>query len=512
MSNQTSDNNKRIAKNTFLLYVRMLFMMIISLYTSRVVLHALGVVDYGIHNVVGGVIAMLNFINNSLSAASSRFITYDIGLGNMDIMKRTFGNILCIHFVIAGIVFLVGETIGLWFMMTQLQIPENRYIAAFWVYQFSVLTSIISIISVPYNAVIIGHEKMSAFAYISIVEAVLKLLIVVFLIILPFDKLIIYGLMLFVIQITIRFIYGIYCNKKFEEVHANIRFERNTFSRIFSFAGWTMIGNLAVMGYTQGLNILLNIFFGPAVNAARGLAVQVQTACRQFCANFQMALNPQLTKSYALNDLEEMHKLLNRSSKFSYFILYIITLPLLFEADFILKLWLGEIPEHTCNFLRLILVIGLIYSVTNPVIVSVHATGNIKKFQLIEGTLLLTIVPISYLSYKLWKVTPEYFFLVHLIIEMLTQYVRLKIVLPMIKMNMNDYIKNVVYPILIVTFIPPIIPFYLYSNYNNGWSSFLLICTICTLMNIFIMYVWGLTKGERAFLKEKISHNIKSNR
>ena len=508
MTNQTLDNNKRIAKNAFLLYIRMLFLMIISLCTSRVILHALGVVDYGIHNVVGGVIAMLNFINNSLSAASSRFITYDIGQGNLDVMKKTFGNILCIHFIIAGFILLIGETIGLWFMMTQLQIPENRYVAAFWVYQFSVFTSIISIISVPYNAAIIGHEKMSAFAYISIIEAVLKLLIVVFLIILPFDKLIIYAIMLFMIQVIVRLVYGIYCKKNFEEVNAKIKFDKKIFNKIFSFAGWTMTGNLAVMGYTQGLNILLNIFYGPAVNAARGLAVQVQTACRQFCANFQMALNPQLTKSYAQGNLPEMHNLLNKSSKFSYYILFIITLPLLFETDFILKLWLSEVPNHTSNFLRLILITGLIYSLANPLIVSVHATGDIKKFQIIEGFMLLTIVPISYICYKLWKIEPECFFVIHLVVEFVTQYARLKIVLPMINMELQSYIKNVVFPVLLVTAITPIIPYILYFSCAKGFGSFILICMTCTILNVITIYTLGLSKGERKFFKNKLSQYI----
>ena len=251
-----------------------------------------------------------------------------------------------------------------------------------------------------------------------------------------------------------------------------------------------------------------SLFYGPAVNAARGLAVQVQTACRQFCANFQMALNPQLTKSYAQGNLPEMHNLLNKSSKFSYYILFIITLPLLFETDFILKLWLSEVPNHTSNFLRLILITGLIYSLANPLIVSVHATGDIKKFQIIEGFMLLTIVPISYICYKLWKIEPECFFVIHLVVEFVTQYARLKIVLPMINMELQSYIKNVVFPVLLVTAITPIIPYILYFSCAKGFGSFILICMTCTILNVITIYTLGLSKGERKFFKNKLSQYI----
>lgn len=438
MSNQTSDNNKRIAKNTLLLYFRMLFMMVVSLYTSRVVLNTLGVVDFGINNVVGGVITMLGFLTGSLGAASSRYITYDLGKGDMSMMKRTFGNIKSIHYILAGIILLVGETIGLWFMTTQLQIPAERETAAFWVYQFSIFSSIMSVISVPYNATIIAHEKMSAFAYITIVDAVLKLLIVYLLVILPFDKLIMYAMLFFCIQAFDRIVYFSYCTRHFEETHTKCCRDKKLFKEIFVFAGWTMNGNLAAIGYTQGLNILLNMFFGPTVNAARGIAVQVQNICQQFCSNFQMALNPQLTKSYAQGDLTAMHSLLIKSSKFSFYILFFIALPLMYEAPLVLKLWLGIVPEHTVSFLRLIMVVGLLYTLSNPIVVSIHAVGKLKKFQLIEGSMLLLILPISYILLKFWGILPEYVFFVHIFIEICTQIVRLKIVLPMIKINLNS--------------------------------------------------------------------------
>ena len=501
----TSLNNKRIAKNTLLLYVRMLFMLVISLYTSRVVLNTLGVVDYGINNVVGGVIAMLGFLTGSLGAASSRYITYDLGRGDMTVMKKTFGNILSIHFILAAIILVFGETFGLWFMSTQLQIPPERETAAMWVYQFSIFSSILAIISVPYNATIIAHEKMSAFAYISIVDAVLKLLIVYLLVIIPYDKLIIYAILFFCIQTFDRVVYGIYCSRHFEETRTKPAYNGKLFREIFAFAGWTMNGNLAVMGYTQGLNILLNIFFGPAVNAARGVAVQVQSVCQQFCSNFQMALNPQLTKCYAQGDLDNMHRLLKKSSKFSFFILFFIVLPLMFEAEFVLKLWLGIVPEHTVTFLRLILVVGLLYTLSNPIIVSVHATGRLKKFQIIEGTMLLTIVPIAYILLKFLGIQPEYVFVVHIVVELCTQYARLRIVLPMIGMKLSDYLASVLKPIILVVVLSPWLPYIVNKTITAQWGSFFAVCSISVLSTSILIYFLGCTASERMFIREKLS-------
>lgn len=503
----TAQNNKRIAKNTLLLYVRMLFMLAVSLYTSRVILNTLGVVDFGINNVVGGVITMLGFLTGSLGAASSRYITYDLGKGDINIMKKTFGNILSIHFILAAIVLIVGETLGLWFMSTQLQIPPERETAAMWVYQFSIFSSMLAVISVPYNATIIAHEKMSTFAYISIIDAILKLLIVYLLVIIPYDKLIVYAILFFCIQVFDRIVYGIYCSRHFKETRTSPQYNGKLFKEIFAFAGWTMNGNLAVIGYTQGLNLLLNMFFGPAVNAARGIAVQVQNVCRQFCTNFQMALNPQLTKSYAQGNLNEMHRLLIKSSKFSFYILFFIVLPLMYEAEFVLKLWLGLVPEHTATFLRLILIVSLLYTLSNPIIVSVHATGKLKIFQIIEGTMLLLIVPIAYILLKLFHVRPESVFIVHIIIELFTQYARLRIVLPMIRMDMATYCKQVIIPIITIAIVSPIIPYMLFSNMDNTWSRFLIVSVISVLCTSITIYIGGCTSSERKFLVDKF-HSI----
>ena len=481
-------------------------MMAVNLYASRIVLSTLGVVDFGLNNVVGGVIAMLGFLTGSLGSASSRYITYNLGKGDMIVMKKTFGNILSIHFILAAVVFVLGETLGLWFMSTQLQIPPERFMAAMWVYQFSIFSSILAVVSVPYNAVIVAHERMSAFAYISIADAVLKLLIVYLLVFIPYDKLIVYAILLFCIQAFDRIVYGVYCSRNFEEAKTHPAYDNKLFREIFIYAGWAMNGHLAVICYTQGLNILLNIFFGPVVNAARGIAVQVQNVCQQFCLNFQIALNPQLTKSYAQDDLENMHRLLVKSSKFSFYILFLIVLPLMFEAEFVLKLWLGVVPEYTVNFLRLILIVGLLYTLSNPIKVSVHATGKLKRFQIIEGTMLLTIVPIAYVLLRFFDIRPECVFVVHIIVELFTQYARLCIVLPMIKLKIKAYFLSVIRPIILIVIASPIIPLIYYHNYNveNSWISFLIVCTICTLCSLFLIYSLGCTATEREFLKQKV--------
>lgn len=506
MTHQPTDpgRGKRIARNTLLLYVRMLFMLLVGLYTSRVILRTLGVQDYGIYNVVGGVIAMLGFVQGSLSSASSRFITYDLGKGDMAVMKRTFGNILSIHLLFATLIFILGETIGLWFVLEKLNIPESRRMAALWVYQFSIFTSIISFVSVPYNAAIIAHERMSAFAYISIYEAVAKLSAVFLLQVTPFDKLVVYALLLFLIQCSSRIIYNAYCFRHFSETKARLCIDRVQFREIFSFAGWTMNGSLAVMGYTQGLNIVLNLFFGPAVNAARGIAVQVQAIVQQFCQNFQMALNPQITKSYAQDDLDYMHKLIIVSSKFSFFILLFIALPLMLEADLVLHWWLGTVPNHAVSFLRLVLCTSLLFTLSNPILISVHATGQLKKFQLVEGTMLLSIVPIAYLLLKFFNIPPESVFLVHIVVEMCTQMARLKIVLPMIKMRVSAYLSRVMCRVLLVVCMAPLLPLAVYLNLPQTVASFFLVCAFSVVSLTLCVYFFGCNPSERAFAIKKL--------
>lgn len=497
-----SNNNKRIAKNTLLLYFRMLFMMAVSLYTSRVVLNTLGVEDYGIYNVVGGVVAMFGFINGSMSSATQRYITFALGKGDKTRLQTVFSTTLQIHTLIAGIIVLLGETIGLWFLYNKMQIPADRMDAAFWVLQCSIVATVVMIISVPYNADIIAHEKMLAFAYISILEVVLKLVIVYMLVVFSFDKLILYVFLLLAIQLMIRFCYSIYCNRHFEETKYRHVWDKALFKEMTGFAGWSLFGNLASVLFSQGLNMLLNVFFGPVVNAARAVAVQVQSAIQQFVGNFQMALNPQITKTYAKGELGDMHRLMFRSARFSFFLLFFLSLPVLFETNFILTIWLKTVPEHTVVFLRIMICTSLIYTLSNPLIIANQATGKVKKYQAICGSILLLILPVSYISLRLG--CPAYsVFIVHFVMESLTQMVRMILLRPMIGIRVRDYFNHIYKQVLVVVGVSIILPTLVYLNIEAGIFRFVIVGLVCVVSVSTAAYLLGLSANERVFVKAK---------
>lgn len=507
----SSNENKRIAKNTILLYIRMVVLVLISLYTSRIVFKTLGVEDFGIYNVVGGIITFIGFLSGSLSGASSRYITFALGKAKIQYQKIIFNNIISIHIIFAIIILILGETIGLWFAY-KLNIPENREFAALCIYHISVFTAAMNFIMIPYNASIIAHEKMSTFAYLSIADATLKLSGVFILSFITYDKLIFYAIILFTIQLLDILVYIIYCLRNFKETRINnISINKKLFKEIFKYAGWTMGGNLAIFGYTQGLNILLNIFFNPIINAARGVAVQIQTIINNFSNNFQVAISPQITKSYAQENLVRMHELIIASSKFATFLLLMICIPLMINIKIVLKLWLGEYPEYTTLFLRLILVTSILFCIANPIKTAVHATGNLKKFQLIEGSTLLSIVPISYILLKVYCLPPETVFIVHIIIEIITQIIRVIIVLPMIKMCFTRYLKQVVIPILKVTIVTPILPVlvHLYIQEPDTILSLLTTSFMSLISSLIFMYILGCNTNEKAIIKSKITNILK---
>lgn len=505
-----TENNKRIAKNTLLLFFRMLLTMSVTLYTSRVVLNVLGIEDYGIYNVVGGVIVMLGFLNNSLSGASSRFITFELGKGDIGNLKQIFSIILFIHFSLAIIILLLGETIGLWFIYNKLVIPEERMIAALWVYHCSILTAVVSIISVPYNSLIIAHENMNAFAYISIVEVLLKLVIVWVLSFLTFDKLIVYSILILILQVFIRILYNHYCTKHFTESRTFPTYHSKQMKEIFVYAGWTMNGNLAVVGYTQGINILLNMFFGPVVNAARGIAVQVQHAVMTFVANFQTAIKPQIIKSYAVNDLKYMHTLIISSSKYGVFLMMFISFPLLLCIHPILNLWLGIVPVYTSSFVYIMLLTGLLQPLSSALITSIHATGDLRKFQLFEGSSLLTVVPIAYFLLKVYHISPEMVMITYLCIEIITQGIRIWIVLPKIKMNYLIYLRKAIVPLLLPLGIMllSLTYFEIYSDISLG--QLLIYLLLGCLYMLSCICIFGLNKNERNFIYGYIKKILKN--
>lgn len=499
------NNNKRIAKNTVVLYLRMFFSLVIQLFTSRLVLQALGVEDYGIYNVVGGVVTTLSFINMSLSNANSRFISVELGAGRVDRLKRLFSCIITIHYIFAIIVLLLAETVGLWFVLNKLVIPAERMTAAIVVYQCSVISSIITIISSPYNGLIIAHERMSAFAIISILSTVSNFLIALLLFISPIDRLIAYSILHVIVQLIIRIIYIVYSRNNFPESKYILCWDNKISKNVLSFAGWTLTGNLSVIGYTQGLNILLNIFFGAIVNAARGISTQVQNAVRMFSSSFQTAINPQIMKSYASGEYNRMQNLIITSSRLSFYLMLIVSLPLCMHTEYILELWLADVPEHSVIFVQIILAVSLIHTLQNPTMTAIHATGCIKNVQIIESILLLSVVPIAYVCLKYFHCPPETVYIVYFIIEFITQFVRVFMIYPKVKIPISNYFLKVFFPISLVTSLALLVALS-YAQYVkvNSILSLLYSVIFYIISTAIIAYIFGLSNAEKKYIKSYI--------
>lgn len=505
MEGSQRENTKRIAKNTLMLYVRMLFGMLVSLYTSRVVLQALGVEDYGIYNVVGGVVAMFSMISNSLSSSVSRFLTFELGKGDMEGLKRVFSTSLTIQVVLAVIIVLLSETIGLWFLNTHMTIPANRLYAANWVFHASVFTFVISLLSVPFSASIVSHEKMSAFAYIGILDIILRLLIVLFIAYsgLVFDRLIVYALLLVGVVCIMQAIYWNYCTRHFEECKFRLSFDAGYWREMSSFAGWNFIGGSASLLKDQGVNILLNLFIGPVINAARGIANTVNNVLVSFSNNFMTALNPQVTKSYAAGDYGYTVSLVERGSRFSYYILLLFALPMLFEVEFVLTLWLKHYPEHTVNFVRLILLVTMCDILSNTLIHLKAATGDVRNYQLVVGGMFLMNFPLSYICLRV-GFPPESTLIVALFVAVSCLFLRLMFLRKIPGFSMKRYLYKVCGNVLAVTIISLILPLLLYMQMPDGVVRFLLICVLTTLCSSTAIYFVGCSKNEQKFIREKV--------
>lgn len=393
---ETISSNKTIAKNTLLLYIRMMLTMGISLYTSRINLAVLGIEDNGIYQVVGGIVVLFSFLNNSLSGATSRFLTYELGSGNVESLKKTFATALNIHILVAILILLLAETVGLWILETKLVIPPSRMFAARTVYHVSVLASMISITQVPYNASIISHEKMGVFAYMSILDVSLKLGICYILYITPFDRLITYGCLVLCVSIATQLIYRYYCIRHFEECHFKIVRDSKIFMPIFSFASWDLLGNFSVMARSQGVNMVMNTFFGPAINAATGFSTTIGTSVLKFSNSFLTAIRPPIVKAYAQNQIEKMESLMIGASKYSFSLLLLLSTPFFFESQFILKLWLKTPPEYTDIFCVLELSLSVLSSIFLPLVYAIHASGKIRFMSIVNGSIWLMVVPITY--------------------------------------------------------------------------------------------------------------------
>lgn len=508
MNSESSANNKRIAKNTLLLYFRMLLTMVVSLYTSRVVLGALGVEDYGIYNVVGGVVAMFSMLSGSLSAAISRFITFELGKGDLNKLNKIFSASVTIQLLLSLIVVLLIESIGVWFLNVKMTIPLERITAANWVLQFSITTFVINLISVPYNAVIIAHEKMSAFAYISILEVLCKLAISFLIMISPIDKLIFYAILMCIVSIIIRITYGYYCKIHFSECNYHFHWDKVLLKNMFGFAGWNFIGSSASILRDQGVNIILNLFCGPVVNAARGIAIQVNHAILGFVNNFMVALNPQITKSYAKGDMQYMYNLIFQGSRYSFYLLLFLSMPVIINTDCILSLWLKIVPDYTILFVKLTLLLAMIESISYPLITSMLATGKIKKYQILAGGLNLMNFPLSYLALFLGFSAYSTMYIA-IVISIGCLFLRLLLLKEMLNLPSLDFIKKVLLNIFVVSVISSIVPIFIKSiTVEQNVLSLLISVIACLISTSIVIFFLGCNAKERNMLLSLIKNKI----
>jgi len=495
----TSENNKRIAKNTAMLYIRMLLIMAVTLYTSRVVLEVLGVEDFGIYNVVGGIVVMFSFLNGSMASATQRFLSFEIGRNDWAQLKKIFSLTVNIHILIAIVIFLLAETIGLWFLNNQMNIPSERMQAARWVYQFSIYSFIISVLQIPYNAAIIAREQMNVYAYISIIEVLLKLLVVLLLTHISYDKLKLYSILLFCVSLLIAIIYRIYCKFHFTECRYHFVWDKSISKTMIGYAGWNLLGHVALIMRTQGINILLNIYFGPVLNAARGIAVQVNSAILTFVTNFQTAVNPQIVKSFASNDLAEMRKLILQSSKYSFLLLFLLTLPILLETEFLLELWLKRVPDYGILFCRLMLIATLTDVLSGTLGYGALATGRVRLYWLVLGGLLLLDLPLSYVFLKSGY-PPYVVFAVEIALYIVALFVRLVFLHTMISFSIPQYIRQVLERNGFVVLISLLVPLYFYSHLDRGWFRFIIVASLSVFSTLMSIYYIGLNKKERILI------------
>ena len=507
MSDNTS-SNKRIAKNTILLYFRTLLILIVSLYTSRVVLNTLGVDDYGIYQAVGGVVAMFSVISGALSNSISRFITFSLGKGDKETLNKVFVTSINIQVIISIIVLLLCEIVGVWFLNCKMNIPPERIVAANWVLQCSLITFVVGLISTPYNACIIAHEHMSAFAYVSILDAVLKLVIIYALCISPYDKLITYSILLVVVSLIIRFIYGFYCGKHFEECKYRIAFDKGLFKEMAGFAGWNFFTNAAYIFNTQGVSILVNMYFGVALNAARGIAAQVDGTLKQFIENFTMAVNPQITKSYAAGETERFNYLICKGARFSFFLLLIFFLPLLFETKLILTLWLKTVPEYTVIFVRLALIGSLVTCLGTTGYTACMATGNIKKYVLWITLLGSLVFVLTWFAYWLGcSVVATYW--IYIIVYIIVQAARLMLMKQMLDFHPKIWLEGVLGKIWLPTVFSLVLPFIILYSFPENYIRLSVNVVVSILSSCAFIYLLGLTKGERITINNVVLNYLK---
>lgn len=491
-----SQDNKRIAKNTIFMYIRMGFSMLVGLYTSRVVLNVLGVDDYGLYNVIGGIVAFFSVLNSAMINTTSRFVTVSLANGKIKETSDTFNMAFLIHLVVGLIILILGETVGLWYLHNKLVIPEGREYAAEWLYHFSVISTVLVTVNVPFNATVVAHEKLNFFAFEQIVVITLKFIIVLLLAYSPIDKLIFYGSALFVVSIAEVLAYLLFCRCKFDEIRFHFYWSVVKFREMMKFIGWTIIGNFSSTFYSQGINLMLNAFCGPAANAARGIAVQVEGLVKQFANNIQTAINPQILKNYATGELNRMYSLIMASSRYCFYFMFIFSLPIFIETDFLLTLWLGNVPDHTTSFIRIILLSVLFDAFVNPMFTANLASGKLAIYHGTLAVLMYTFMFITYFAIKNTRI-PESVFLCYLLACIIGYILRIFILKYQVGLKPAVYIRQVIAPVSLVVLVSIIPPVCIHFVLKEGWLDFLLTSTTSVLSVAVAVSLFGITKGER---------------
>lgn len=477
--------------------------MFVGLYTSRIILDVLGVEDYGVYNAVAGFIAMFSMISSALSAAISRYIMFVLGQNDDDKLKRVFCTSVIIQLFLSAIVAILVETIGVWFLNSHMTIPEGRVFAANIVLQFALISFVVNLLSVPYNAAIIAHEKMDAFAFIGIFEGIANLIVALLIKISPFDSLIFYAGLVALVAVITRMIYTGYCTHHFFECKLKWSFDKTMIIEMFNFAGWNFIGSISGLLRSQGINILFNIYNGPVVNAARGLALQVSAAITKFSSSFYTAVQPQITKSFAANKVEEACGLAVRSSRLAFFLLLILGIPVIFEAPFLLNLWLKDVPDHTIAFVQIIVFYSLFESLSQPLIHLMLATGKIKKYQILVGGVNLLNFPVAWLILYLGFV-PEFAQLSVLLFSFMALFVRVKMLKEMIDFPAREFLIKTFCKCTLILIICSITPAVITHIIDMSLGRFLVNCTITEIITISVIGLWGITKSERNFILLRI--------
>lgn len=489
----------------------MIVIMAVSFYTVRVVLDTLGVTDFGLYNLVASFVILMAVLNSTLTGGTQRFLTFEIGKGDLVKLKQTFSTAIVIHIALAFFILFLGETIGLWFLYEKMNIPVDRFDVVFWVYQFAIASMMVTVMQVPYNALIIAHERMHIFAYVSIVEAILKLLVVYLLLVISFDKLIVYGVLMFLVSLSMAMFYRIYVMRNYEESHFSLTFDKEIVKFMLQFSGWNLFGTLGALLSNQGINIILNIFFGPVAVAAHAISMQVSNGLNQFVNSFQTAITPQITKLYAANRIDELNNFLYQNTKYAFLLLWIVVLPVFLKLDYVLSVWLSQIPQNTIIFTKLLMIYGLMYSFIRPMVMAIQATGKVKGIQMSAGILLILVLPISWvlLENNFPIYSPFVVMLCMWFFHILLEIFFLK---RLINFSAITFLRISVAPLLIMISISLISLNYLSYVIENNIYQILLFFVVSMFVNFVLIYFIGIDLHTREKIKLMLVNKYKQQR